>query len=131
MRGLDTSVLVRYLTQDDPVQARRANATIAETVAKGDRLSIGVIVFCELVWVLREAYRLEKSAIVAALERILDTAQFVVEDKDLVRRALDDYRRSPGDFSDYLIGWRNQHSGCVDTLTFDRALSKSRLFAVL
>lgn len=131
MRGLDTSVLVRYLTQDDPAQARRANSTIAETVARGARLSVGVIVFCELIWVLRAAYRFDKTAIVAALERLLDTAQFVIEDKDLVRRALDDYRRGPGDFSDYLIGGGNQHAGGVDTLTFDRALSKHRLFAVL
>ncbi len=25
MKGLDTNVLVRYLTQDDPAQARKAN----------------------------------------------------------------------------------------------------------
>ena len=131
MRGLDTSVLVRYLTQDDLGQARRANAAIAETVARGDRFSIGVIVFCELVWVLREAYRFDKMAVVTAVERILDTAQFVVEDKDLVRHALDDYRRGAGDFSDYLIGWRYRHSGCENALTFDRALSKSALFRVL
>jgi predicted nucleic-acid-binding protein len=48
-----------------------------------------------------------------------------------VRRALDDYRRGPGDFSDYLIGWRNRQAGCTDTATFDRALAKSDLFAVL
>jgi len=131
VRGLDTNVLVRYLTQDDPAQSRQANTVIAEAVERGDQCSVGVIVLCELVWVLREAYRLDKPTIAAALEKVLDTAQLVVEQADLARRALDDYRRGRGDFADYLIGWRNRQAGCSDTVTFDRALRGSRLFRVL
>ena len=48
VKGLDTNVLVRYLTEDDPVQARRAAAWIATTVARGDRCFISPIVLCEL-----------------------------------------------------------------------------------
>ena len=131
MRGLDTSVLVRYLTQDDPAQARKANAVIAETVARGEQCSINAIVLCELVWVLQAAYGIDRDTVAMALDRVLDTAQFVIEDKDLVRRALEEYRRGPGDFSDYLIGWRNRQAGCSDTATFDRSLRKSGLFTVL
>jgi len=131
VRGLDTNVLVRYLTQDDPAQARRANAIITQTIARGDRLTINVIVVCELVWVLSEAYEFDKSTIITTLQRILDTTQFVVEDRDVVRRAVDEYQRGQGDLSDYLIGWRNREAGCADTVTFDRQLSKSRLFTVL
>jgi predicted nucleic-acid-binding protein len=131
MRGLDTNVLVRYLTQDDPVQARKANAHIAEAVDRGEQCLVSVIVLCELVWVLREAYRLDKDTVAATLEKILDTAQFTVEHADLARRALDEYRRGRGDFADYLIGWRNRDAGCRHTATFDRALRSSRLFRVL
>jgi hypothetical protein len=35
--GLDTNVLVGYLTQDDPVRARRANAVVAAALEKGER----------------------------------------------------------------------------------------------
>jgi predicted nucleic-acid-binding protein len=131
MRGLDTNVLVRYLTQDDPVQSRKVNTVIAEAVDRGEQCSISAIVLCELVWVLREAYRLDKPTVAATLEKVLDTAQLVVEQADLARRALDDYRRGRGDFADYLIGWRNRQAGCSDTVTFDRALGRSRLFRVL
>jgi predicted nucleic-acid-binding protein len=126
--GLDANILARYLTQDDPAQSRRANAVITEASRRGDRCAINTIVLCELVWVLRHAYGVDRDAVVATLEKILDTAQFVIEDKDLVRRALADYRQGPGDFSDYLIGWRNRHAGCSETATFDRALSRSELF---
>ena len=131
MRGLDTNVLVRYLTQDDPAQSRKANTVIAEAVDRGEQCSISAIVLCELVWVLREAYHLDKPTVAATLERVLDTAQLVVEQADLARRALDDYRHGRGDFADYLIGWRNRQAGCSDTVTFDRALGRSRLFRVL
>ncbi len=131
MTGLDTNVLVRYLTQDDPAQARRANAVVAEAVAKGEHWFLSGVVLCELVWVLRGAYGLEKHAVVAVLDRMLSTAQFEVEEKDLVRRALEDYRAGRGDFADYMIGQRNREAGCAETVTFDRRLKGSRLFRVL
>ena len=131
MKGLDTNVLVRYLTQDDAAQSRKANAVIAEAVEQGESCSINAIVLCELTWVLQDAYGFDKATIVTTLERLLDTAQLVVEHADVVRRALDDYSRGSGDFADYVIGWRNRENGCAETLTFDRALRRSRLFRVL
>jgi predicted nucleic-acid-binding protein len=129
--GLGTNILARYLTQDDPAQSRRANAVITEASRRGDRCAVNTVVLCELVWVLRNAYGVDRGTVAATLEKILDTAQFVIEDKDLVRRALADYRHGPGDFSDYLIGWRNRHAGCSETATFDRALSRSELFRLV
>ncbi|MEW6756160.1 MAG: hypothetical protein AB1505_35080 [Candidatus Latescibacterota bacterium] len=38
MTGIDTNVLVRYLTQDDLDQAARVNALMAETEARDERL---------------------------------------------------------------------------------------------
>ena len=131
MTGLDTNVLVRYLTQDDPRQSRRANALVAEAVAGGERLFIGTVVLCELVWVLRGPYALDKAAVVASLERILATAQLEIDQKDLVREALEDYRTGGGDFADYVIGRRGREVGCEQTATFDRRLKTSALFQVL
>lgn len=131
MIGIDTNVLVRYLTQDDPGQARRANAVVAEAVADKTRLFVSAVVLCELVWVLRGAYALDKPTIVLALERILATTQFEIGHKDVVRGALEDYRKGGGDFADYVIGLRGEEMGCSWTATFDRRLRSSRLFRVL
>jgi predicted nucleic-acid-binding protein len=129
--GLDTNVLVRYLTQDDPAQTRRANAVITDTLDRGDRCAIALVALCEMVWVLRDAYDLDRATIASTLERVLDTAEFVVEASDIARRALADYRRGAGDFADYVIGWRNRQSACEVTATFDRALRGSDLFRVI
>jgi predicted nucleic-acid-binding protein len=129
--GLDTNVLVRYLTQDDPIQARRANAVVAAALEKGERCRLDSLVLCELVWVLRGAYGYDKATVVDTLERILMTAQFDIGEKDLVRRALEDHRLGSGDFADYLIGHSNREHGCASTATFDRRLKSSALFRVL
>lgn len=131
MIGLDTNVLVRYLTQDDPAQARRANAVVGGAVARGERCFIASVVLCELVWVLRRAYGFDKATILMTLERILATAQLVVDEKDVVRRALEDYGGGRGDFADYLIGHHGRESGCTATMTFDRRLEDSAVFRVL
>ncbi len=131
MTGLDTNVLVRYLTQDDPRQSRLANALVAEAVSGGERLFVGAVVLCELVWVLRGAYAFDKATIASALERILGTAQLEIDQKDVVREALADYRAGSGDFADYVIGRRAREAGGELTATFDRRLKSSDLFRVL
>ena len=57
MRGIDTNVLVRFLTQDDAQQARKVDRLIADTRARRETLYVNAIVLCETIWVLRSAYR--------------------------------------------------------------------------
>ena len=119
------------LTQDDPTQARKANALIDRTVREGERLHLDVVVLCELVWVLRGAYQTPKEAVADALDKILDTSQFHIEDRDLLREAVASYRGGQGDFADYVLGLRNRGGGCGATVTFDKSLRKSELFTQL
>ncbi len=131
MKGLDTNVLVRYLTEDDPVQARRAAAWIATTVARGERCFISPVVLCELAWVLRAAYRISKPDLLLTLDRLLATTQFVIGDKDVVRAAVEAYRTGQADFADYVIGVTHREAGCDRTATFDRRLRGVAPFQVL
>jgi predicted nucleic-acid-binding protein len=129
--GLDTNVLVRYLTQDDPVQSRTAAAAIRTTIARGDRCYVSAIVLCELSWVLRGAYKITKSDLLLTLDRLLSTVQFVIGDKDLVRAAIDNYRAGSADFADYIIAGLHTDAGCRKTVTFDRRLRGNAAFQVL
>jgi predicted nucleic-acid-binding protein len=131
MIGLDSNVLIRYLSWDDPAQADRAAREIEAASSRGDSLFISSVVLCEVVWVLEDAYGFKRKDLLSVLEKMLRTAQFVFDDKDLCWRALDDYRQGKGDFSDHLIGRAGQKAGCSQTITFDRELKNSRLFRVL
>lgn len=127
MTGLDTNVLLRYLLKDDAAQAGRAERELE----RDERFLIDGIVLCELVWVLETGYGFSRTDIVTALEKIVATAQFEIESKDVVVMALDDFRRSAADFSDCLIGRRNRGAGARETVTFDRSLKGLAGFRLL
>lgn len=131
MRGLDTNVLVRFLVRDDRRQAEAASSYIRKATADGGVCFINSIVFCELVCVLESAYGYGKHDIADVLEKMLTIRQFEIETKDIVRQAVNDYRRSSGDIADYLIGRVNHSYGCDPTATFDRALKSSPFFDVI
>jgi predicted nucleic-acid-binding protein len=131
MKGLDTNVLVRYLTQDDPAQGATAIAAI-EQPADGDAdFYLSDVALCELVWVLESAYGYGTGEIAAILDRILRTQQFQFAAKEVLWQALADYRAMGGDFADHLIGRKARRAGCAETLTFDKALRASPHFRVL
>lgn len=131
VRGVDTNVLVRFLTQDDPEQVRRANAFFTRIEKAGETAYVNTVVLCELAWVLRSLYGLKREEISGALDKLLDTARLEIEDRSVVHRAIALYGAGAGDFADYVIGLRNRLAGCQDTLTFDRRLAGSDLFTTL
>ncbi len=79
MTGIDTKVLVRYLVQDDPEQARKATRFITNECASEDPGFINRIVLSELVWVLETAYGYAREQVSLALGKILRTAHFEIE----------------------------------------------------
>jgi predicted nucleic-acid-binding protein len=129
--GLDTNVLVRYLTEDDPVQSPKAAAWIRTATSRGERCYISPIVLCELAWVLRYAYGVDKSDLLLTFQQLMSTTQFVIGNKDVVREAIDAYRSGKGDFADYVIGAIHKDAGCTKTATFDRRLRGSATFQTL
>lgn len=126
MKGLDTNVLVRYLVQDEPEQARQA----ARYIESGASY-VNVIVLCELVWVLESAYGFAKSVVAETIEKILATAEFEIEKRELAWRALNDYRASKADFADCLIVRHNSAAGCTETGTFDKGVKMLKGFRLL
>ena len=126
--GLDTNVLVRYLTQDDPAQGALAAKVIERP---GCTCVIQPLVLAELVWVLESAYGYAKAEIAGVLDQVLRTAQFEITDKDIVWQAFAGYRTGKGDFADYYIGLANLAAGAGATVTFDKSLTHSAAFRVL
>lgn len=132
MRGLDTNVLLRHVTSDDPAQADKVDALFAEAARSSDTFFVSTIALCELSWTLRgQPYRLDRSQVADVLEGILGTRLFEIQDRTLVHRALGDFRSGRADFADYLLGWLSLAAGCGDTVTFDRKLSGAAGFDLL
>ena len=120
MIGLDTNLLVRYLTQDDPVQARQATAVIEHRLTDAEPGFISIVAIVEMVWVLARHYRFASERIVDAIERILQAETLVVESERDVFAAMTALRDGRGEFGDALIGALSASAGCSRVLTFDR-----------
>lgn len=111
MRAVDTNILVRMLTRDDPAQADRATAALAA----GDCF-IPITVLLETAWALASQYRFSKPQVVVALRDIAGLPGVTVEDAPAVAQALDWTTRGL-DLADALHLARSQD--CETLLTFD------------
>jgi len=120
MIGLDTNVLLRYLTQDDPVQARKATELIEARLTELDPGFISIVGMVELAWVLERTFRLGPAAIAACIERILQTDVLVVENEQQVFAGMIALKKGQGSFADALIAALGSKAGCVSTMTLDR-----------
>ena len=131
MIGLDTNVLVRYLTQDDPVQSAQANAFVERQLSSAEPGIIGHIVLSEVGSVLSRAYGHTREQVADALGALLTCREFQVESPDLAILAVQDYRHGAADFSDYLLGRAHQRLGARYTATFDRKAAQAPQFTLL
>lgn len=131
MIGLDTNVLLRFLTRDDPTQAALVRELFEQAQREGERLFVPAVVLCELCWVLSYTHDQSKDELLAAIDSLLLSSLFEVERLPQVTAALDKYRHGRAGFADYLIGEIAATAGCRETVSFDRKLKGSPGFRVL
>jgi len=115
--ALDTNVLARLVTNDDPVQARQS----VSLIDTGNALFVPLTVTLELEWVLRGAYALDKPAIVRSFEALLSVRNMNFERQSDIQQALQ-YYQSGFDFADALH--HAGTTGCKALATFDRKFEK-------
>ena len=94
MIGIDTNVLVRYLTDDEHEMADRAGRLLERECTPDRPGFFNLVVLCEVVWVLRRHYRFARAQIADAVGAVLRARQLAVEHAELVERALDQYREA-------------------------------------
>ncbi|MBK1840578.1 type II toxin-antitoxin system VapC family toxin [Azospirillum sp. YIM B02556] len=117
MRAIDTNVLARYLTGDDPEQSARARAVI-----DGREVFVPTTVFLESEWVLRGVYGFSRTDVCRALRAFAGLPGVSVENPPVLAEALD--RAEAGmDFADALHLGAAGH--CEAMLTFDRKFIKA------
>jgi predicted nucleic-acid-binding protein len=116
MIAVDTNLLVRILTNDDPIQARRA-----VKIFKSDDIFIPKTVMLETEWVLRHAYEIKRSKIIMGFQKLIGLPNVRVEDPDSIYQAISWYENK-FDFADALH--LASSSRCESFATFDSSLIK-------
>ncbi|MEX2151434.1 MAG: type II toxin-antitoxin system VapC family toxin [Steroidobacteraceae bacterium] len=119
MRAVDTNLLVRLITRDDPAQVKAAEAFV------GGGAWVSQLVLAETVWVLDAVHGRSAGQLAAAIEMLLNHRQLAVQDSDVVLRALEQFRARPAlGFSDCLVLEVARRAGHLPLGTFDRQLSR-------
>ena len=124
MIGLDTNVLVRYLTQDDEAQSAMANRLIEsfDPVTPG---FVSIVTLVETVWVLDRSYGLDRATLGSIVNGLLTSKELVLDRAEDVIRGLRSYRRGNADFSDCLIFSISDRRGCEATMTLDARAART------
>ena len=117
MISLDTNVIVRVVTADDPKQL-----AIALQIMRSEGLWLGKTVLLETEWVLRYSYKLSRETVLETFVRLLGYRNLSVEAREQVHSALELYRGGM-DFADALH--LAASSGADRFVTFDRDLALS------
>ena len=96
MIAVDTNILIRVLTKDDPVQAKQAAQLMED-----NSIFIAKTVLLETEWVLRHAYAIDRNIIQRSFRKLLGLPNVHVEGPRSLFRAILWYEEGL-DFADAL-----------------------------
>lgn len=117
---IDTNLLVRYLTEDDPDKAQSVE-TLLIKAGKGEiKIVIPSVIIAELVWVLESYYKMEAGKISQLVGSILNTPGIDTQDKNILREALKIYENKGTDFVDAWIVEFARERNIKTIYTFDK-----------
>ncbi len=121
--ALDTNVIVRYLTGDDPVQSPAATELFRAATTGRINLIIPTPIIQETVYVLETYYQGTADTIAPKLISLLSLTGVTCPDARWVLDAIQWYRTKNADFGDALLcAYAHQHH--CEVSTFDRSLIK-------
>lgn len=123
MVAVDTSILVRIFTQDDPALAAKADHLVQQS--KPRSLLLDRLVLAELGYVLRSRYTYSKSDVVKIYKSLLADEHFNVIDNEVVGLAINYFETEiPLSFEDCWLLALKQAGKVENVLTFDTDLQK-------
>ena len=131
MIRLDTNILIRYLTQDDPVQSGKATEILERRLTPNNPGFVSVVAMVEIVWVLDRAYSLTAQQIATAVERLLQVEVLAIQNEQEVFTAMIALKQRRGSFAEALIAELGALARCPRTLTFNQKAVRLRGFELV
>jgi predicted nucleic-acid-binding protein len=117
---IDTNLLVRYLTNDEPQKAKAVDSLLNKALKGELKILIPSIVIAELVWVLESNYEMDAVEISELIEAILNTPGIDVTDKTIINSSIRLYKNKNIDLIDAWIIEFAKDRGIKTIYTFDK-----------
>ena len=131
MKALDTNVLIRFLVNDDPQQAKIVYRIFKQVESNAEVFFVPALVLLEMVWVLESVYESTRQEIIETIDELLLMPILKFEAQSAVRNFINSARENKTDLSDLLIAHHAKYSGCASVMAFDKRAAKFELFELL
>jgi len=119
----DTNVFLRFLLNDVPKQADKAERLFNKAKAGRLKLYIPQIVIFEIHFALEKYYSLSKELILEKLKILISTTHFNLQDREVFMKALEVYSSADISFVDSFLVSNASLEG-FKLFSFDRRLLK-------
>jgi predicted nucleic-acid-binding protein len=131
VKGIDSSILLRYVLEDDPVWTQPVTRFVDEQCTIDDPGYVSSVVLAEVTWTLRRRNGFTAERIYHFVAELLDADNLVVENESAVEKALAAFKRGDAGFADCLIAALNESAGATPTFSIDKDAIKSKVFAAI
>lgn len=126
MPFIDTNIILRYLTGDDPQKAQACRELFQRAQANEITLTTTEAVITEVVYVLasKKWYNLERGDIRSRLYPIISLKGLKLPFRTMYLRALDLYATYPLDFEDALIIAQMERQKVTELYSYDQGFDR-------
>jgi predicted nucleic-acid-binding protein len=125
---LDSSILVRYILEDDPIWSGPAVRFINTACTPDNAGYVNSIVLAEIAWALRQKREFTRERMSRVVNEFLEADSLRVENEGAVRRALVNFEKHGAGFADCLIAELNADAGAKPTFAIDKDAIGGRIF---
>lgn len=122
---IDTNYFVRFLLRDIPAQHEIAKKLIGDGSKGNLKLFTSIIVIFELYWLFTSFYEKTKAEVCEILANILSLKFIIVDQRDILERALNLYQNSSLDLEDCYNIIFSKSQKMTQFATFDKNLLKA------
>lgn len=131
MIGIDTNIMIRLITHDDPEQTKQAITFVSKHCRPDSPGFITLITVAEIAWLLEKSYKYPRDKVLQTFQSIAKTKHFLIERFDLFETVLYQFELGKANFNDYLIAYCALECGVDYVATFDKKASKSPLYKLV
>lgn len=122
---LDTNLIIRFLTEDNPIQAKKVKALLEKATEKS--LWIPDLIIAEITYVLLSFYQLPKSQVITKITALINFPKIKTNQK-ILRATLHLYQKNNISFADAYLGALVKIKKASFLYTFDQKLIKIKEF---
>lgn len=123
MNLIDSNVLLRYLTWDDPEKAQKCKELFKRLEFGTEKAILLEITLAEVIWTLQKFFKLERSYIRDILKPILTFKGLKIKNKGTILKALDIYSKHNVDFLDAYISELSKELH-VEVYSYDKDINR-------